>query len=152
MAITSPESLARSYAACRRVVRRSGSNLCAGFVWLPAAKRRAMHALYAFMRQTDDLADNPHPAHLRLGALVAWRAALERALLGEFPPPPAAPALEDLAARGRDILPAVADAVRRFAIPPDHLRAVIDGVEMDLSRWRYETFEEIGRASCRERV
>lgn len=144
VARSAPESLTRSYAACRRVVRRSGSNLCAGFIWLPAVKRRAMHALYAFMRQTDDLADNPHPAHLRLAALVEWRAALERALLGEFPPsPPVEPPLEDLAARGREILPAVADAVRRFAIPTDHLRAVIDGVEMDLTRSRYETFDDL---------
>ncbi len=34
----------------------------------------------------------------------------------------------------------MADAVRRFQIPAEHLRAVLDGVEMDLDRPRYETF------------
>ncbi len=48
------------------------------------------------------------------------------------------------------ILPALADAVARFHIPVEHLRAVIDGVEMDLQRHRYETFDEL-RLYC-ERV
>ncbi len=41
------------------------------------------------------------------------------------------------------ILPALADAARRFQIPHEHLEAVIDGVEMDLDARRYETFEEL---------
>ena len=40
-------------------------------------------------------------------------------------------------------LPALADTVRRYRIPPEHLYAVIDGVEMDLDSRRYETFEEL---------
>jgi phytoene synthase len=40
-------------------------------------------------------------------------------------------------------LPAVADVVARFHIPPQHLRAVLDGVEMDLSPPRYETFDAL---------
>jgi phytoene synthase len=41
------------------------------------------------------------------------------------------------------LFPAVADTVRRFAIPPDYLQAAIDGVEMDLDRSRYETWDEL---------
>jgi 15-cis-phytoene synthase len=153
----SPDALARSYAACRRVVRRSGSNLCGGFLLLPAEKRRAMDALYAFMRRTDDLVDNPRPAHLRRQAMVEWRAALEHALLGCFDRA-AEPAVfrwdATAGARCEDdggaILPALADAVHRFAIPPDHLRALLDGIEMDLHTRRYETFDEL-RQYC-ERV
>ena len=40
--------------------RRAGSNFHAGFLLLPREKRRAMEALYAFMRHTDDLADDLH--------------------------------------------------------------------------------------------
>ena len=40
-------------------------------------------------------------------------------------------------------MPALADVVRRFHIPAEHLRAVIDGVEMDLDRRRYETFDQL---------
>jgi len=41
------------------------------------------------------------------------------------------------------VLPALSDAVRQFRIPPDHLLAVLDGVEMDLDGRRYETFDEL---------
>ena len=43
-----------------------------------------MHALYAFMRQTDDLGDNPQPPEVRRQWLVRWRAMLGDALEGRF--------------------------------------------------------------------
>jgi phytoene synthase len=121
-----------SYALCRRLARQSGSNFYLGFLLLPARKRRGMDALYAFMRHTDDLADNRQPVDARARALADWRGALERALAGNSP-----------VGSSHDLLPALADTVRRFHIPPEHLRAVIDGVEMDLHRRRYETFAEL---------
>jgi 15-cis-phytoene synthase len=146
----SRDAVCVSYAACRRFSRRAGSNFYAGFLLLPRAKRRAMDALYAFMRHTDDLADNPQPANLHTHALVRWRAALEHALLGCFDRPGTephspVPSNDPEEQVGRDLLPALADAVKRFQIPPEHLRAVIDGVEMDLKRRRYETFDELKR-------
>jgi phytoene synthase len=73
---------------------------------------------------------------------------LQRALEGHFDPAPRRrPRFkeDDPPGRrsGRDLLPALADVVRRFAVPAEHLSAVIDGVEMDLSRRRYETFEQL---------
>jgi len=143
----SGDTVGRSYAACRRIARQARSNFCAGFLLLPRAQRQAMDALYAFMRHTDDLADNPQPAHLRSQALVEWRAALDRALVGRFDPGRSDPArTEDLDAQaGRALLPALADGVHRFAIPPEHLRAVIDGVAMDLEPRRFEAFDELRR-------
>ena len=44
---------------------------------------------------------------------------------------------------GRAILPALVDTVARFAIPPQYLFAVLDGVEMDLENRSYETFDEL---------
>jgi phytoene synthase len=41
------------------------------------------------------------------------------------------------------LLPALAETVHRFRIPPEHLHAVIDGVEMDLRQAEYETFDEL---------
>ena len=56
-----------------------GLELSCRFLLLPREKRRAMEALYAFMRHTDDLADDPHADHpRRTTSLAAWRAALER--------------------------------------------------------------------------
>ena len=143
----SGEALGNSYAACRRVCREAGSNFVGGFLLLPPAKRHAMDALYAFMRHTDDLADNPHPDHLRQESLVEWRADLEHALLGRFdreretPRRPSPHGPEETL--GRAILPAVADTVKRYHIPHDLLRDVIDGVEMDIHKRRYETFDEL---------
>jgi 15-cis-phytoene synthase len=131
------DAIESSYAFCRQMSRRAGSSFHAGFLLLPREKRRAMEALYAFMRHTDDLADagcgagaTPAPQE----TLAAWRVALGRALEGE------------VACCGADfLLPALADTVRRFRIPHEHLLAVIDGVEMDLTPQRYETFDELER-------
>ncbi|MEN6450027.1 MAG: phytoene/squalene synthase family protein [Thermoguttaceae bacterium] len=138
-----------SYAYCRRMSRQAGSSFHAGFLLLPPAQRRAMWALYAFMRHTDDLADAPSEGQSRHESLAAWRSSLCQALqedaetnrgLGtsELSCSPHLPAeTHEL------ILPALADVVRQFAIPPAHLFAAIDGVEMDLDGRGYETFEEL---------
>ncbi|MGH7138062.1 MAG: phytoene/squalene synthase family protein [Pirellulales bacterium] len=121
-------SLTSSYETCRRVARRSAKNFYYSFLVLPREKRRAMCALYAFSRQTDDLGDNPRPVDERRAALAAWRRSLERALNGTFDSP---------------IFPALADTVERYRLPAHYLHELIDGVEMDLDRSRYETFEDL---------
>jgi phytoene synthase len=128
-------SLATSYAFCRQTVRQSRSSFAPSFLLLPRAKRLAMEALYAFMRHTDDLADNPSPASQRREALCRWRVALDAALLGQ--------ADEAMSLPGSPLLPALADTVHSFQIPKEHLHAVIDGVEMDLERPAYKTFEQL---------
>ena len=136
-------TIEQSYRFCHAVAKRAGSNFYPCFVVLPEPQRRAMEAVYAFMRHTDDLGDRPSSSGpSRLIQLQAWRAALDRALQGEpIPSDDGHPAFEkNLAAQ---ILPAVADTVRRFHIPPEHLHAVIDGVEMDLKGHTYETFDEL---------
>ena len=144
----SHDAINASYACCRRVARRAASNFVPCFLLLPRPKRRAMHALYAFMRHTDDLADNGQPLDARRRGLALWRAMLEAAFsdppdrqLGGTREEDAIAELDD--SRGQGLLPALADAVRRFRIPAEHLSAVIDGVEMDLDRDRYETFDEL---------
>jgi len=146
----SGDQLRASYVACRCKSRRAGSNFSVGFLLLPPAKRRAMDALYAFLRHSDDLVDNPQPLRPCAAALGQWRRALEDALSGRLdragsdlqrPLQPEEPQVQ----AGRVLLPALADTVRQFAIPPEHLRAVLDGLEMDLGRPRYETFQELKR-------
>lgn len=124
-------SLATSYAHCRQVMRRTATNFHYSFLVLPRAKRRAMCALYAFARLTDDLGDDDlgdrgWSLDERRRALSDWRQSLERALRGTFDSP---------------IFPALADTVRRYGVPAEYLRAIVDGVEMDLDHAPYETFE-----------
>jgi phytoene synthase len=122
-------ALARSYAACQRVAREADSSFYGAFGLLPRPKRLAMCALYAFLRRADDWGDAPAPADQRRVGLEALRASL-LAALGE----------------GRfddDCLPALADTIHRFGVPPDCLLAVLDGIEMDLEPRRYATFAEL---------
>ncbi|HUT89868.1 MAG TPA: phytoene/squalene synthase family protein [Thermoguttaceae bacterium] len=144
-----------SYALCRRKARQSGSSFYAAFLLLPRQKRRAMDALYAFTRHTDDLADNAEPLEVRREALAQWRGAVEAVLEKIANTDRSVAPLRGVfraggTVPGETLLPALADTVRRFAIPREHLLAVIDGVAMDLSRVRYETFDDL-TAYC-ERV
>jgi len=143
-------SIEASYAHCRAVTRRARSSFRLAMLMLPPAKRRAMDALYAFMRHTDDLGDNAAPVAQRRALLDAWRTALEAALqpgpqsaAPSSPAPPQAPTVGCSEERGRLILPALSDTVARFGIPPEHLRAVITGQEMDLAGCRYATFDDL---------
>jgi phytoene synthase len=172
-----------SYRLCRRMTRSAGSSFYPSFLPLGRAKRRAMDALYAFMRHTDDLADSREPLEARREALSRWRASLQAALLRsdriravphgpdpmnrvttsrpEVPPAGSSPTDPMEAGKGRQaahgtrqaahgtggpgdaLLPALVDTVKRFAVPVEHLLAVIDGVEMDLDPRRYETFDDL---------
>lgn len=117
-----------SYAVCNQIARGAAKNFYYSFLLLPRAKRRSMCALYAFLRRTDDLVDGEGSVDSRRGALQAWRHSLDRALAGSFDDP---------------LLPALADTVSRWKIPPVYLHDVLDGVEMDLDDRRYETFDEL---------
>ena len=115
-----------AYEHCEMLTRRASSNFYWGFRLLPHDRRRALCAVYAFCRAADDLADEPGRDTDPRRLLARWREELERAYAGR-PVHPVGVAL--------------ADTVARFAIPREHFDAVIAGVEMDLDRDRYETWE-----------
>ena len=70
-----------SYAFCERVARREAKNFYYSFLLLAPEQRRAMCAIYAFMRYCDDLSDDEGVAD-RAGAIARWREDLEAALRG----------------------------------------------------------------------
>jgi len=120
-------ALARDYARCAEVTRRSSSNFYYAFMLLPVARRRALNAVYAFCRFVDDIADGEsigEPAVL----LTRWREELRNVFAG---------------APTRPVSRALADNVARFNLSRRPFEEVIDGVEMDLTRRRYETFDEL---------
>jgi phytoene synthase len=116
-----------SYAACRAITRAARSSFPLAFRLLPPAKRRAMDALYAFMRVTDDLADEPGDPAAKRGQLNAWRRSLAAALAGTYSHP---------------VHAALHDTVRWYDIPPEYLFATIDGVETDLEPVRFATAKD----------
>jgi len=111
------------------LARRSGSNFYYSFLFLPRRKREAMYALYAFCRTVDDAVDQgpSNPGEQRR-ILAEWRGELRRAYEGH----PSQPIAVHLA-----------EVVRAFPIPRQHLEAILDGVEMDIDKRRYATFEEL---------
>jgi phytoene synthase len=112
------------YRACEALTRAQAANFYYGIRLLPAAKRRAMSAVYAFARRVDDIGDGEAPADEKLEQLAAARAGL--------------------AASDADPMRlALADAERRFALPHDALEDLINGVEMDVRGTSYETFDEL---------
>ena len=125
-----PETeIAQSYAECRRVARAAASNFYYAFFMLPQPKRDALSALYAFMRLVDDVSDTVGGVAEKQSGLARWRAALDAAVSGEVSAHP--------------ILPAFADTIERFGIPPRYFHDLISGAEMDLTVSGYATFERL---------
>jgi 15-cis-phytoene synthase len=121
-------TLAQSYAACETIARRAASSFYPMFRLLPPPQRRSMCALYAFLRISDDISDDPAPDADKRRRLQLWAEGLEQALAGGYTHP---------------IHPALRDAVSRHAIPHQYLVAALDGVAMDLAPAVYSTFGDL---------
>src|SRR3954453_14491382 len=103
--MTSRLTLGRSYRWCEALTRREAGNFYPAFRVLPAPQRRAMCALYAFMRIADDISDEPAPTDCKRDRLDRWRHGLHAALAGKY---------EHVA------LPALHDTVRTYGVPPEY--------------------------------
>jgi 15-cis-phytoene synthase len=125
------DQLETSYRFCATVTGQSGSSFTPAFRLVDPRRRRAMETLYAFTRHTDDLADSSDPVDSRRAALAQWREALEKRV----------PATPEYRSDPLWIFPALRETIDRYSIPIEHLRAVIDGVELDLVPGRFATFE-----------
>ncbi|MEX1140591.1 MAG: presqualene diphosphate synthase HpnD [Bacteroidota bacterium] len=104
------------------------SNFYVSFLSLPEPKREAIETIYAFCRYTDDIVDqdaDPKEKHRRLRQ---WTKEVQKALYGNS---------------RSSMLNRLGTIIRRFDIPVDHFHDLLKGMEMDLSKTRYETFEEL---------
>ena len=110
------------------ITRSSKTSFYYSFSLLPKQKREAIHAVYAFCRYTDDLVDEGTDRNRQNALLRRWRVELERALEGKS---------------SYLLLNQLHATAQRFNIPVEHFYELIRGVEMDLWKTRYETFEEL---------
>src|SRR5512136_1863212 len=117
--------LDRAYAQCEKVTAQHSRSFYRASSFLPREKRRAVRALYAFCRVTDDIVDCPD-CHAQQ-ALSEWR---QIALVAE-------PPLDNLVAV------AWADARQRYRVPLRLAEQLIDGVARDLDQTRYATFGDL---------
>lgn len=121
----SAELLNAAYEHCARLtsVHSRSFHLASGL--LPAAKRRAARALYAFCRVSDDIVDESREdAALKL---ESWRSRI-------LAPSPSADDLVSLAWH---------HASAHYNVPPQYAEQLLDGVARDLQQQRYETFAEL---------
>src|SRR5947209_18634801 len=100
--------IAAAYRRCEAITRTRAGNFYYGIRLLPAPKRRAMCAVYAFARRVDDIGDGEETSARKLELLQAVRDELHH--------PPVTPAMI-----------ALTDAEHRFALPQDALLDLIDG-------------------------
>lgn len=118
-----------AYAHSQRLNARHGKTYYFSTLFFPPEVRRSVHALYGFVRYPDEIVDNPPPGSDPAASLQNYRAAT----------------LDALETGGSDlpVLHAFADMARRHSLPPEYPLAFLDAMAMDLTRTRYETFEEL---------
>ena len=112
---------------CQERAAQSGSSFYYSFLFLPAERRRAIIALYAFCREVDDVVDECSDADVARAKLAWWR----KEIAGVF---------EGTGAAQHPVAQALIPVVRRFDLPRRHFEEIIDGMEMDLSYNRYPDF------------
>jgi len=139
----------------RALTKASRSNFYYAFLFLPRQKREALYAIYAFCRLTDDLVDEipstlsadlhhraapgpsssadasagmPAVSGTPLERLNAWRAELAACFRSEATHP---------------VTQRLAEVIRDFRIPHSYFEELLNGVEMDLTKFRYATFAEL---------
>jgi presqualene diphosphate synthase len=100
----------------RTVVIGSGTSFYWGMRLLPAARRKAMYAIYAFCREVDDVADGDAPVEAKLDALAGWRREVDALFIGR---------------PSRPTTLALTGPIARFDLPAGEFHAMIDGMEMD---------------------
>ena len=107
----------RAYDTCRRMQRRHDPTYFWATRCLPAERRRAVHALYGFVRGADDIADGRAGADGRRVALDAWQGELERGLL--------------LGTSDHPVIAALVDAGPRFGMPLELMPQYMDAMRSD---------------------
>ena len=113
---------------CQHKAAQSGSSFYYSFMFLPAERRQAITALYAFCREVDDVVDECHDLSLAQTKLEWWRQEVAR-IYGGTPTHPVGHALQDV--------------LKGFRLAQEQLLEIIDGMAMDLSQTRYLDFKAL---------
>ncbi len=132
---------AEAYRACEEITWSQARNFAYGIRLLPAGKRQALAALYAFARRIDDIGDGTMPPRAKLAALEEAR---DEVLGMTRPGAPGVPG----GAEDDPVLVALNDAGKQFAIPMQAFGELIDGCVADVNGTFYATFDDL-RYYCR---
>ena len=113
---------------CKKATRRSGTSFYYAFRLLPRSQREAIFTVYSLCREIDDVVDRPGVKSEQQARLGDWRRELDRCYGGN----PSHPITQNLQR-----------VLGEYPIPRQYFHQLIDGVEMDLRRFRYERFRDL---------
>lgn len=113
----------------KEIAKKSKSSFYYAFNLLPAEQRDAMNTVYAFCRQTDDIVDEGTTSDdIKHDKLRKWRIELEKSLDGQS---------------DYQLINKLSKTIQNFNIPLEPFYDLIKGMEMDLQKKRYLTFNDL---------
>jgi squalene synthase HpnC len=128
-----PVDPARAHRYCMRLARGHYENFTVASLLLPRRLLRHFHAVYAYCRWADDLADEAGGGERALRLLRWWREELLRCYDGQASHP---------------VFVALRDTVRHYDIPPRPFLDLLAAFEQDQRVCAYQTFGQL-MAYCR---
>lgn len=117
---------------CQQKVAESGTSFYYAFLFLPPEKRQAIHALYAFCREVDDVVDECEDPGIAAAKLSWWRQEVSLLDSPEGQTQPSHP-----------VMLALRDVRQNFDLPLEYFNEIIDGMAMDLEYSRYPDFKSL---------
>ncbi len=112
-------------------MKRSKTNFFYSSLFLNKPRREGLRAVYAYCRLTDDIVDNERlTPEEKSSELKIWKERLGDSLNG---------------GAGDDFFDLLKQQINNFKIPHKPFYDLIEGMEMDIVKNRYETFDELYR-------
>ncbi len=121
-------SVAESYELCRQITAEYAKTFYLGTLLMPREKSKAIWAIYAWCRLTDELVDGCKAQYTTKETLAEWEQQLESVFSGN-------------PIDCTDV--ALVDAIQRYPLDIQPFRDMIAGQRMDLVCNRYQTFEDL---------
>ena len=121
-------SVDESYKLCQQLTAKYSKSFYLGTLLMSPAKRRAIWAIYAWCRRTDELVDGPAAAMTTPETLDLWQQQLESIFAGN-----SVDRFDE----------ALVDTIKHFPMEIQPFEDMIEGQRMDLYRSTYQTFDEL---------
>ena len=126
------QNLDDAYEICRKETQKWAKTFYLGTLLLPYEKRKAIWAIYVWCRRTDELMDSPEALNKTKEELSndlnEWEERTRNIFNGEI---------------NSDLDAVLADTIEKYPQSIDPYIDMIEGQRMDLTKFRYETFEEL---------
>lgn len=110
------------------IEKNKRSNFYYSFLFLPKLKREAINVVYAWCRVADDIVDEEENLSTKRQRLFQWAKEFEHGINGQSQ---------------YALVNKLAQIIARFNIPLHHFHDLMKGMEMDLLKTRYRTFDEL---------